>query len=782
MINFKSINMITVLAEKPSVAKDIAKYLGATNKKDGYLEGNNYCVTWAFGHLVEIKSLNELGYNSDWSLNNLPFIPKDFELKVSNGASKQFQVIKGLFEKSEKIICATDAGREGELIFRYIYNLSKSKIRFDRLWISSLTDQAIKDGFNKLKNGSDFDNLYYSAKARNEADYIVGINATIGMTAKVGSGLLSLGRVQTPTLALICERYLQNLEFKPVPYYTPELLLFPLNKLEFKARFENNFPSENEAKVINESIGTIVYVADVIKKEAKENPPYLFDLTSLQMEANKRFGFSAQKTLSTAQKLYEEHKVLSYPRTSSKFLSDDMVSIIPGLLNDILKFHDKKEAINFLLDNKVSTRPIDNSKVTDHHAIIPTEKNVDFTKLNDDEKAIYHLVVNRFLEAFMPICIKENSTVLINTDKGNFSASGSVIIEQGWRAISEKNSDDENIKEEKLPNLKVEDKLSVIKKEINKSFTKPLPLFTESSLLHIMETAGKLVEDSELSQAMKEGGLGTPATRASIIELLLKRNYIIREKKNLIPTDLGINLYNQVKDLKISKAELTGEWESKLMQIEKGNYSEDLFNTEIKKYIGELIESIKTLKIESFDKIIIDCPNCDNGKIVENRNNFSCKSSNETKCSFPVIWKKIAEKEINSSHVIELVQNGKTSIIKGFKSKEKKEFSAALIFDKDTKTLKFDLSKNEVCNCPKCKEGKVEDNEKVFKCGNSPKCDFIIFKEIAKKKIGVNDVIKLINNGKTNLIKGFSSKTGSNFDAKLVLTSDFKIQFEFVKK
>lgn len=782
MIKFKSINMITVLAEKPSVAKDIAKFLGANNKKDGYLEGNNYYVTWAFGHLVEIKSLNELGYNSNWSLTNLPFVPKDFELKVSNGASKQFQIIKGLFEKSEKIICATDAGREGELIFRYIYNLSKSKTSFDRLWISSLTDQAIKEGFNKLKKGSDFDNLYYSAKARNEADYIVGINATIGMTAKAGSGLLSLGRVQTPTLALICERYFQNLEFKSVPYYTPELLLFPLNKLEFKARFESNFTNEHEAKAINDSIGNIVYVADVIKKETKENPPYLFDLTSLQMEANKRFGFSAQQTLSTAQKLYEEHKILSYPRTSSKFLSDDMVAIIPGLLNDILKYHQKKESIKFLLDNKISTRPIDNSKVTDHHAIIPTEKSVDFSKLNDDEKSIYQLVVNRFLEAFMPVCIKENSTVIVNTDKGNFTASGSVIIEQGWRIISEKIADDDNGKEQKLPNLKVGEKLSVIKKEINKSFTKPLPLFTESSLLHIMETAGKLVEDSELSQAMKEGGLGTPATRASIIELLLKRNYIVRDKKNLIPTDLGINLYNQVKDLKISKAELTGEWESKLMQIEKGTYSFDLFNTEIKNYIAELIESIKTLKIESLDKIIIECPNCENGKIVENRNNFSCNSSNETNCNFPVIWKKIADKEINSNHIIELVQKGKTSIIKGFKNKEQKEFSAALFIDKETKALKFDFSKNEICNCPKCKEGKIEDNEKVFKCGNTAKCDFVIFKEIAKKKIGVNDVIKLINNGKTNLIKGFASRTGKTFDAKLALTSDFKIEFEFSKK
>ncbi|MBZ4037794.1 DNA topoisomerase 3 [Flavobacterium sp. 17A] len=773
--------MITVLAEKPSVAKDIAKYLGATNKKDGYLEGNNYAVTWAFGHLVEIKSLKELGYDSEWSLNTLPFIPNDFELKVSKDANKQFQVIKNLFDKSSKIICATDAGREGELIFRYIYNLSKSKTKFERLWISSLTDQAIKDGFSKLKKGSDFDNLYYSAKARNEADYIVGINATIGMTAKAGSGLLSLGRVQTPTLALICERYLQNINFKPVPYYTPEILLFPLNKLEFKARFENNFPNEDEAKLVNDAIGAILFVTDVSKKEVKENPPQLFDLTSLQMEANKRYGFSAQKTLSTAQKLYEEHKILSYPRTASKYLSDDMISIIPGLLNDILKFHDKKDSINFLLQNKISSRPIDNSKVTDHHAIIPTEKNVNFSNLNDDEKSIYMLVVNRFLEAFMPVCIKENSTVIIDSEKGKFSASGSIIIESGWRSISEKISDDELENEEKLPTLKIGEKLSVIKKEIKKSFTKPLPLFNESSLLHIMETAGKLVEDSELSQAMKDGGLGTPATRASIIELLLRRNFIAREKKNIIPTDLGLNLYIQVKDLKISKAELTGEWESKLMQIEKGNYSFDLFNSEIKCYIGDLIDSIKSLKIESFDKTIIACPFCSNGQIVEKGNQFSCNNIH-AECNFPIIWKKISNQTISTSHVIELVKNNKSSLIKGFINKENKQFDASLTIDKDSKKLIFDFSKSIIGDCPKCKTGKVEDYSKTLKCNNIVNCDFIIFKEIAQKKISIIDLTKLIKEGKTNLIKGFTSRTGSHFDAKLTLDSMFKVSFEFLKK
>lgn len=776
--------MITVLAEKPSVARDIANFLGANNKKDGYLEGNNYAVTWAFGHLVEIKDLKELGYGDKWDLKTLPFIPEKFELKISAGADKQFKVIKSLFEKSDKIICATDAGREGELIFRYIYNLSKSNKKFDRLWISSLTDQAIKDGFNKLKPGTDFDNLFNSAKARNQADYIVGINATIGMTTKAGSGLLSLGRVQTPTLALICQRFIQNIDFKPVPYFTPELLLFPLNKLEFKARFENNFDEEAKAQIILDSVDLNLKVSDITKKEIKDNPPYLFDLTSLQMEANKRFGFSAQKTLTTAQELYEKHKVLSYPRTSSKFLSDDMVSTLPDLFRDILKFHDSKDSINFLINNKLSSRPIDNNKVTDHHAIIPTENKVNFQNLNDDEKSIYSLVVNRFLEAFMPVCIKESTTVFIDSVKGKFSSSGTVIKEIGWRSISADiiNDDENQDKEEKLPNLKIGENLSVIKKEIVKSFTKPLPLFTESSLLHSMETAGKLIEDSELAQAMKEGGLGTPATRASIIELLIKRNYIIRAKKNIVPTDLGLNLYNQVKDLKISKAELTGEWESKLMQMENGNYSYDKFNSEINNYINELIDSIKSLQIETFDKEIINCPNCKTGKIIEKGNQFKCKNSDLENCDFPVIWKKISEKTITVSHVIDLVKNNKTDLIKGFLNKEKKEFNACLTIDQETKKLKFDFTKTSICDCPKCKVGKIEDNEKVFKCNDYTNCDFVFFKEISKKKISQADFLKLVKDKKTNLIKGFVSKTGSSFDAKLILEENFKVSFEFPKK
>ena len=777
--------MITVIAEKPSVAKDIANFLGANTKKDGFYEGNNYYVTWAFGHLVEIKDFKELGYSDKWSLNTLPFIPENFDLKVTSnsGAQKQFKVIKELFNKSDKIICATDAGREGELIFRYIYELSKTKVRFERLWISSLTDEAIKDGFSNLKNGSQFNNLYYSAKARNQADYIVGINATIGMTTKAASGLLSLGRVQTPTLALICQRFIQNRDFVPIPYFVPELLLFPLNKLEFKVQFERNIDSFDEANEILNTIGVSLSIADIIKTEVKENAPTLFDLTLLQMEANKKFGFSAQKTLSTAQELYEKHKILSYPRTSSKYLSEDMLPKIPLLMQNISLYHVHKEAIQSLLETPITKRPINNGKVTDHHAIIPTEKKVDFNSLNDDELKIYSLVTNRFIEAFMPACIKDSSKIIVDSVSGQFIATGTVIREQGWRFVTSViiNEDDDN-NEVKLPLLKIGETVSVIKKEVIKKHTKALPLFTESTLLHSMETAGKLVTEELLAQAMKEGGLGTPATRASIIELLIKRSFIIREKKNIIPTDLGLNLYNLVKDLKISKAELTGEWESKLIQMEEGNYPFENFNNEINIYINDLIEDIKNMQVEFSENEIIECPFCSKGMIVEKNKSYNCTESELGKCDFPIVWKLISKKKINELVVIELVKNGKTGIIKGFVNKQEKTFEASLIIDQLTKKLQFDFSKKEIAVCPKCQKGKVEDNTKVYKCNNIDVCNFFIFKEMAKKTISEKEVIKLMKDKKSNLIKGFVSNAGKSFDAFLKIDNEFKIVFEFVKK
>lgn len=772
--------MITVIAEKPSVAKDIATFLGANSAKSGYLEGNNYCVTWAYGHLVELKDFKELGYGDKWSLDNLPFIPKEYELKLKDdsGAKKQFQIIKELFSKSESIVCATDAGREGELIFRYIYNLAGYGKPFNRLWISSLTEQSIKEGFHNLKKGTDYDNLYLSAKSRNEADYIVGINSTIGMTAKAGLGLLSLGRVQTPTLALICKRFIENRDFVPKPYYTGELLLFLLNKAEFKSFSELNFETKTEAEELINQVPLSIFVSEVLNDEIKEGSPTLFDLTLLQRESNKLFGYTAQETLDITQCLYETHKIVSYPRTSSKYLSDDMLPKIPYLLKNVKSWHSKQEAIGSLLNKPISKKPINNDKVTDHHAIIPTELLPNFQKLNEKETNIYRLISDRFLQAFHPDCIKDSTKIIFETPKGNFISKGSVVKDLGWRVINSK-EEEEGTEEDvqKLPVLKIGDRLSVLTKKVNTKMTQALPIHSESSLLQMMETAGKMIEDEALADAMKEGGLGTPATRASIIETLIKRNFIVRDKKKILPTELGLNLYNLVKDLSISKPELTGAWEYKLAQIEKGEYQAELFNTEIQSYTTSIIESIKAMDISMMNKAIAMCPRC-TGEIKELGNAFKC-SNNE--CNFPTIYKKIGEKAISTKLALQLIESNKTEIIKGFKNKEGKVFDAVIIIDKESNKLKYDFSKEAICNCPKCKNGKIEKGCSFFKC-NSKDCDFIVWQTISGKQIPDSNLIKLIKDKRSLLIKGFVSKAGKSFDAFLVLDNQMKTQFDFPKK
>lgn len=775
--------MITVIAEKPSVAKDIASYLGATTKKEGYLQGNNYCVTWAYGHLVELKDFVELGYTEKWSINNLPFIPDEFGLKVKSdpGARKQFRVIKELFQSSSSIICATDAGREGELIFRYIYNLSQTSIPFERLWISSLTEQSIKEGFEKLQKGSLYNNLYYSAKARNEADYLVGINATIAMTCKGNMGLLSLGRVQTPTLALICQRFLENKEFVSKPYFVPELLLYALNKAEFKSISENSFTTIEDAESILDQVGVSLKVSDIISTEIKEAAPTLFDLTLLQREANKKFGYTAQETLNLAQSLYETHKILSYPRTSSKFLSDDMLSKIPELLRNIHSFHPNKEAIALLLENPISKKPINNNKVTDHHAIIPTEQVPNFSKLSIQETNLYNMVIDRFLQAFHPECIKDSTKIIFETPKGNFISRGVIIKKMGWRIVGTIDIEENEEDIQKIPTLKIGENISVLTKKVNSKMTQPLPIHSESSLLQLMETAGKLIDDDLLADAMKEGGLGTPATRASIIETLIHRQFIIRDKKKLLPTELGLKLYELVKDLTISKAELTGEWEYKLAQIEKGDYNVEQFNEEIKSYTSSIINSVRLMDINNLNTSISKCTSCNDGEIIELGNAYKCSNAINEKCDFPTIYKKIGGRTILEKNALQLIEKGKTDILKGFKNKEGKTFDAALIVDNETKKLKYDFTRESICDCPKCKEGKIQKGKGFFKCSDA-ECEFIIWETIAGKQISVANIIKLSLDKRSLLVKGFiSKKTGKTFDAFLVLDQDYKIQFDFLK-
>lgn len=515
------------------------------------------------------------------------------------GVKKQLDIIKALFDEATEIIVATDAGREGELIFRYIYYYLKCKKPFKRLWISSQTDEAIKEGFRNLKPGSDYDTLFNSAHCRSQSDWLVGMNATQALSLASGNkGVLSLGRVQTPTLAMICSRYLENRNFVPQTYY--QVSIQPdKDGQSFKAISDRNFKTREEAQLILDQVEATGRILSVEAKPRKEPPPLLHDLSSLQQEANKRKGFTADQTLTLLQNLYES-KLVTYPRTGSRYIGDDVFAGVPSLIDKLKDHPEFGKQANILSTAKLNKRSVNAKKVTDHHAILPTGETP--YQLSADHQAIYDMVSGRMLEAFHQDCIKEITKIIVQS--GNkFIASGTVIQSAGWRAVF--NDKDEEKKDEEnamLPKVIQDEQLPVLDKAILEKQTKPKPLYNEASLLKALETAGKEIEDEELREAMKEGGLGTPATRAAIIETLLKRTYIAREKKNLVPTETGLAVYEVVKNQQIAQAELTGNWEKRLEEIRTGASVSD-FQEEIKSYTRaitqELLRSGKGLSIKS---------------------------------------------------------------------------------------------------------------------------------------------------------------------------------------
>jgi len=675
--------MKLIITEKPSVAKDIAKILNVNKKENGYYCSSEYLITYAFGHLISLENISY--YNENISLDSLPIIPDNFKLKVTDdpGIKKQLRIIKDLAKKATSIINAADAGREGELIFRYIYNYLKLDLPMQRLWISSLTKESIKKGFQNLKNGKDYDNLYYAAKARSEADWLIGLNASIAISKANTKGLfLSLGRVQTPTLALIVKRTFNNKNFKPVDYFNINLKITKDSSF-YNLSYKDKFDQKNEAQIILENITNKVNVTDVIYKEKKETTPLLFDLTSLQMEANKIFGYSAQDTLNLTQALYEKHKALTYPRTDSKYLSDDMHQIVHNTIKSITT-NDISSAIKGF-DNK---KPFNNNKVTDHHAIIPTG-NENLSNLKETELNIYNLVKNRFLAAFDEPCIKNITTITFDSSSVSpFTLKGTVIKTIGWRKFNNSKSEDVI-----LPNFKIGEELPIISKEVVTKQTTPPPLLNDSSLLKLMETAGKEIEDEELADALKEKGIGTPATRASTIEVLIKREFVSRDKKYLMPTKLGIDLIKSVLKAKaeIVSPKLTGEWEYKLKLIEKGELSYENFKTNVTQFTRDLtLKTINAGKYMTYDPDINlpICPKCKKGKIKNSKKSFYCTNYNNInlKCTF-TIWKNIAGKNVSENVIKQLINKGVTSEIKGFKSKAGKSFAAKLKLDTDFKVI-----------------------------------------------------------------------------------------------
>jgi len=607
--------MKVIIAEKPSVAREIAKVFGATTKKDGYMEGKGYTFTWAFGHLLQLAAPQEYGYYG-WSVQNLPMLPPKFKLSIRKVKSKdgmiddpsvkkQLDIIKSLFDEATEIIVATDAGREGELIFRYIYYYLKCKKPFKRLWISSQTDAAIKEGFRNLKPGSDYDTLFNSAHCRSQSDWLVGMNATQALSLSSGNrGVLSLGRVQTPTLAMICSRYLDNKNFVPQLYYQVSIQPDKDGQV-FKAISVNNFKTKEEAQVIFDKVEDVAsgfpqgaHIINVEAKPRKEPPPLLHDLSSLQQEANKRKGFTADQTLTILQNLYEG-KLVTYPRTGSRYIGDDVFAGVPDLIEKLKEHPDFGKQATLLSGAKLSKRSVNAKKVTDHHAILTTGEPP--YQLTPDKQAVYDMVAGRMLEAFHQDCIKEITRITIESGS-LFMASGTVIQTPGWRAVFN-DTDDEKKDEENptLPKVQQGETLPITDKALLEKQTKPKSLYNEASLLKALETAGKEIDDEELRYAMKDSGLGTPATRASIIETLLKRNYILREKKNLVPTPTGLAVYQVVKNQQIAQAELTGNWEKRLEEIRTGASVAD-FQEEIKTYTRaitqELLREGKALKIE----------------------------------------------------------------------------------------------------------------------------------------------------------------------------------------
>ncbi|QUB81751.1 type IA DNA topoisomerase [Prevotella jejuni] len=687
--------MITcIIAEKPSVARDIARIVGASNKQDGYMGGNGYLVTWAMGHLIALAMPETYGFSA-YKREDLPIRPNPFQLVVRQvrkdkeyhddpTALKQLKVIHSCFGKADRIIVATDAGREGELIFRYIYSYLNCHKPFNRLWISSLTDKAIREGLSNLKPGSSYDNLYYSAKARSEADWLVGINASRALSIARRGGY-SLGRVQTPTLSMVCRRYIENRDFSSIPYWKLSVLT-EKESLSLKAIGSEDYESEASAQTALAQLRSQsrLKVESVTRQVGHTAPPLLYDLTALQKDANRRHGFSADKTLSIAQSLYEK-KITTYPRTGSRYISEDIFEEVPALLRKIGK----------TLSNPLNRHSVDNAKVTDHHAIIPTGETP--TGLSTDEANIYNMVVTRFSEAFSSDSEEERMQVRFTDGTNTFTWKACRQISLGWKAV-QKSKEVEAEKEEdgkeqilsSLPSLTEGEVLPLVSAEITEHKTKPKPLYTEATLLSAMENAGKEVKEDDKRKVMAECGIGTPATRANIIETLILRDYIRRDKKSIIPTEKGLAVYEIVKDKKIANAEMTGSWELALAAIEAGKMPSERFSQGINSYVGTICEELLSLSSEQKSYPVYRCPKCGQQSVGIYAKVAKCR--HET-CGFHM-FREVCGIHLSEDNIRDLISSGRTPILKGLTSKVGKTFNARLVL-KDDYTTTFEFEQNK---------------------------------------------------------------------------------------
>ncbi len=782
-----------ILAEKPSVARDIARVLRvAGGRAKGYIGDGELRISWCLGHLAELAE--PASYDPAWrrwSFDNLPMLPERFGLQPrKDSGADQWRVVRDLLKTRQctEVVNACDAGREGELIFAHCYELAGCKAPVKRLWISSMTDKAIRQGFDRLRDGATMRNLEAAARCRTEADWLVGLNATRAMTIRLATGpggaLRSLGRVQTPTLAMLCDREQAIEDFEPKDFW------------QIKATFARGGPQgerweatwtatgrdgkpwdrhfvQADAQAIADRVdGQLGLVETVDRKRKRDKPPQLYDLTSLQREANQRFGFTAERTLEQAQALYERHKVLTYPRTDSRHLGSDQLPELHDVARG-LRFGPYAAAAEVALERdpgSLGKRFVDDGEVSDHHAIIPTGQDPRPRGLQRDEKLVFDLVTRRFLGAFHPDAVFATVAITTAVGEDRFEAKGRSRLEPGWQAIDPPHS---KKKERLLPPVEQGEDAPVMEVGLHDGQTRPPRRYNDASLLGAMERAGEELEDAELKRAMKRNGLGTPATRAAIIETLVKRGYVTRQQRHIVPTAIGRALIRALPVEELRSPRLTGEWEARLVAITEGQDDRQAFMADIRRFAAAVVEQLRDAPIardqrdilatqQATGEVLGDCPRC-GGAVRQGRGGWSCGG-----CPL-FIPGKVARREISPRMAKTLLANGQTKPVKGFKSRENKPFEAALRIDEEGRVRLHFPDPDPLGTCPACSKP-VRRRGRIFTCDTGRECRFVVFGEMTGKAIPEKAVKQLLAKGRTELMTGFQSRDGRRFDGILVWT------------
>ena len=784
--------MKVCIAEKPSVAKELAQIIGANTRRDGYFEGNGYQVTWTFGHLCTLKEPNDYTEQwKSWNMRSLPMIPRKFGIKLikNDGVEKQFKTIEKLMSTAEQVINCGDAGQEGELIQRWVMSKAKCTAPVKRLWISSLTEEAIREGFQKLQEGKKFDNLYAAGSARAIGDWLLGMNATRLYTLKYGQNrqVLSIGRVQTPTLAIIVNRQKEIDAFKPEPYFEIKTIYREATFSATSGRFQNR---EDAAQVLQEISEVELVIGNIETRNSIEQPLRLYDLTSLQVDCNRKFNMGAEDTLRTIQSLYEK-KLTTYPRVDTTYLSEDIYPKVPGILKNLKGYENLTAPL--LQDKKIrkTSKVFDDKKITDHHAIIPTgQTRMD---LSQQEKQVYDMVTKRFISVFYPDCKVSNTTVEAKVGQHDFKATGKQILSPGWRAVY-MNENNPVQKDENILPIFVSGEHGPHEPGLLEKFTQPPKYLNEASLLRAMETAGKSVDDDELRELMKDNGIGRPSTRANIIETLFRRKYVRKDGKRLIATPTGIDLIDSIENELLKSAELTGQWEKKLRMIELGQYDVTLFMDEMKQMVTEVVDQVKRsprkqialapeepevpekkAKAAPAEPTETTCPACKKGTLKKGKNAWGCSEWKEG-CRF-IIPFEFSGKKLTDAQIKRLAEKGKTTLIKGFVQDDDKVDGILELTD-DFK-ISFSEAEPEKLICPSCKTGEIVKGSTAWGCTNfRGGCKLRIPFELQGKSLSDSQMVQLVLKGQT---RPFTTSEG-NTKTTGFLKFDAAFQVKFQEK